>query len=84
MLSIVTVNLNDAAGVARTLTSIEAARDDHRVECIFIDGGSKDDSVDLARRFYPDDRIVSEPDRGIYHAMNKGLRRACGKYGALA
>ncbi len=80
MLSIVTVNLNDAAGVARTLTSIEAARDDHRVECIFIDGGSKDDSVDLARRFYPADRIVSEPDRGIYHAMNKGLRKACGKY----
>lgn len=80
ILSIVTVNLNDSAGVARTLASLENARNDLRVECIFIDGGSKDDSVSLATRFYRPDNIVSEPDRGIYHAMNKGLHRAKGKY----
>lgn len=49
------------------------------VEHIVIDGASSDGTVDLARsQLRAQDRLVSEPDRGIYDAMNKGIERASG------
>lgn len=79
-LSIITVNLNDAAGLARTLGSIAAQTFTDR-EVIVVDGGSTDGSLDVLRS---SDGVVtsyvSERDEGIYDAQNKGVRRASGTY----
>ncbi len=79
-LSIVTINLNHAEGLAKTLDSAQGQtfRD---FEQIVVDGGSTDGSRAAIEAHA--DRIaywVSEPDGGIYAAMNKGLRRARGEY----
>lgn len=80
LLSIITINKNNAEGVSRTITSLEPIRHDKTVECIFVDGLSSDTSVDLASQFYPSSCLVSEPDSGIYQAMNKGLALASGDW----
>lgn len=79
-LSIITVNLNDAAGLQRTIESVinQTYTD---IEYIIIDGGSTDDSIEIIKEYA--DKItywVSEPDKGIYHAMNKGILQAKGEY----
>ena len=79
-LSIITVNFNDAEGLERTIKSVvsQTFRD---YEFIIIDGGSTDGSVDVIKEFATDiDYWVSEKDRGIYHAMNKGVSHAHGDY----
>lgn len=80
LLSIVTVNLDDRAGLEKTLGSV--ARQTFRDrESIVIDGGSTDGSVEVVRAhagLVTD--WVSEKDRGVYDAMNKGIARARGTY----
>ncbi len=78
--SIITVNYNNKDGLQRTIESVihQSFRD---FEFIVIDGGSTDGSADVLKAY--DDRItywVSEPDHGIYHAMNKGILKAKGEY----
>lgn len=79
-LSIITINLNNASGLRKTMESVKAQsfRD---FEWIVIDGGSSDESVELITH-YGDmvDFWVSEPDKGIYNAMNKGIKAAHGHY----
>ena len=79
-LSIITVNLNDREGLLRTARSVvEQTFDDF--EWLVIDGGSSDGSQDVLAQYAS--RIawsVSEPDGGIYEAMNKGLARANGEF----
>ena len=79
-LSIVTINFNNAKNLEKTIQSvINQTSTDY--EYIVIDGGSTDDSVKIIKRY--NDKIsywVSEPDRGIYHAMNKGIEQAKGEY----
>lgn len=78
--SIVTINLNHATGLKRTLDSLRAqtCKD---YQYIVIDGGSNDDSVQLIKNNLDIiDIWVSEPDNGVYFAMNKGLKKACGQY----
>jgi glycosyltransferase involved in cell wall biosynthesis len=79
-ISIITVNFNDKIGLEKTVISvIEQTFID--VEFIVIDGGSTDGSNEILQRF--EDKIsywVSEPDNGIYHAMNKGIKKATGEY----
>lgn len=87
--SIITVNYNNAEGLERTLNSVLAQTYD-KIEHIIIDGGSTDGSVDVIKRYVQrvreleNERIrdewVSEPDKGIYDAMNKGVRKASGEY----
>ena len=77
-ISIVTVVRNNP-GIRQALQSIVAQKTDFPVEIIVIDGQSTDTTLDRVREF--GDRIsvlVSEPDSGIYDAMNKGLGRATG------
>lgn len=79
-LSIVTVCLDDRAGLARTLDSV-AAQAPGDFELVVVDGGSTDGSVDEARsRGGLVTRMVSERDRGIYDAQNKGAGLAAGDY----
>lgn len=78
MLSIVTINFNNALGLAKTLGSLAPFRKSG-FEWVFIDGGSKDQSVELSKLFsLPTDVVVSESDSGIYNAMNKGIQYATG------
>lgn len=79
-ISIITVNLNNLDGLKRTMQSVfEQTLPDY--EFVIIDGGSSDGSKDYIGAF--DDRIhhwVSEPDKGVFSAMNKGIRAATGEY----
>lgn len=78
--SIITINYNDAAGLEKTLQSA-AAQSFRDFEHIVIDGGSTDGSVEVIKRYA--DKIaywVSEKDRGIYHAQNKGIEKSTGEY----
>lgn len=79
-ISIITINSNNAAGLHKTLMSVVAQSLQPR-EFIVIDGGSKDDSVDLIKENPTSVSYwVSEPDDGIYNAQNKGLAKATGDY----
>ena len=78
MLSIVTINKNNVAGLKKTLHSLQYLPEID-FEWIFIDSCSNDGSFELATSFQRDqDRLISEPDSGIYDAMNKGARLAQG------
>lgn len=79
-LSVVTINRNNASGLRKTIESV-VNQTFHDFEYIVIDGASDDGSVDVIKEFA--DKIiywVSEPDGGIYSAMNKGVRKAQGEY----
>lgn len=79
-LSIVTVCRNDRAGLQRTIDSVRALTD-RCFEYIVVDGASTDGSTDVIRANSDIiDRWVSEPDGGIYDAMNKGARMASGRW----
>ena len=80
LISIITITWNASSTLPPTLKSVgeQTFRD---FEHILVDGASSDDTLAVARRDgLPSLRIVSEPDRGLYDAMNKGLRMARGKY----
>lgn len=80
LISIVTINFNNSRGLARTLRGM-AEQTYKNYEQIVVDGGSDDGSIDVIQDSnFKVDRWVSEPDNGIYHAMNKGIRMARGKY----
>lgn len=83
ILSIITINYNNAEGLKKTLASV-AAQSVTEFEHVVVDGASTDGSADIIREYaasasYPV-RWVSEPDKGIYNAMNKGLLMASGEY----
>jgi glycosyltransferase involved in cell wall biosynthesis len=80
LLTIVTINKDNAAGLERTLTSLASLRDNPLVQFVFVDGNSADRSVDTARTFYRDTEVSIGRDDGIYDAMNKGLHRSNGIY----
>jgi glycosyltransferase involved in cell wall biosynthesis len=81
--SVVTVCFNAAPTLEQTILSVLAQESVH-VEYIVIDGGSSDGSVSIIQRYA--ERLTywcSERDRGIYHAMNKGLAQASGQWVAF-
>lgn len=91
-LSIITINYNDAAGLKKTLDSV-AMQTCANFEHIIVDGASTDGSVDIICQYADSQDIrrqgneatrqvvwLSEPDTGIYNAMNKGIRMASGEY----
>lgn len=80
-LSIITVNLNDYKGLEKTLKSVWENQSFSDFEHIVIDGASTDGSVDVIKRYANKLAYwVSEPDSGIYNAMNKGILKAKGDY----
>jgi glycosyltransferase involved in cell wall biosynthesis len=73
LIAVVTVVLNDAAHIAQTLESV-LGQDYPHLEHIVIDGGSSDGTAAIVERYRGRlAAFVSEPDRGLYDAMNKGL-----------
>lgn len=79
-ISIITINLNNAEGLKKTIRSVlgQTFRD---FEFIIIDGGSTDGSYEIIAEHAGSLSFwVSEPDNGIYHAMNKGITRASADY----
>ncbi len=77
-ITVITVCFNSAASIADTLDSV-AAQSHPDIEHIVIDGASADETVAIVRdRGQHVARLISEPDRGIYDAMNKGLGLATG------
>ena len=79
-LSIITINKNNAAGLEKTIQSV-ICQTFTDFEYIIIDGASDDNSVEIIKKYA--DKInfwVSEPDTGIYNAMNKGIRKAQGEF----
>lgn len=79
LVSIITVSLNSAKTITRTIESI-LNQNYENIEHIIIDGGSTDRTLDILRKY--DDKIaywLSEPDRGISDAFNKGLDSATGE-----
>lgn len=81
-LSIITINRNNASGLEKTIRSV-ASQINKGFEYIIVDGASTDDSVEVIKeneKEFACLKWVSEPDKGIYNAMNKGLRMASGEY----
>jgi len=80
-ISIITATFNSAATLRDTLDSI-LGQTYQDIESIIVDGGSKDGTLDIVREYEPlfQGRMkwISEPDKGIYDAMNKGIRMASG------
>ncbi len=76
-ISIITVCFNSAATIEETILSV-AAQQYPAKEHIVVDGASTDGTVDIVRRHPSVARWVSEPDCGIYDAMNKGIAMASG------
>ena len=81
-LSIITINYNNRDGLKRTLQSVEN-QNTRDFEHVIIDGASTDGSAEDIRKYAenkPNVIWVSEPDSGIYNAMNKGAKLASGEY----
>lgn len=81
-LSIITINRNNASGLEKTIRSV-ASQTNTSFEYIIVDGASTDGSVEVIKENEKEFAVlkwVSEPDTGIYNAMNKGLRMASGEY----
>lgn len=85
-LSIITINYNNDAGLKKTLDSV-ASQTCTDFEHIIVDGASADNSVDIIRAYSQSPIAnrhkitwLSEPDTGIYNAMNKGIKMAIGEY----
>ena len=79
-LSIITINKNNANGVKKTIESV-ACQTFKDFEYIVIDGASSDESVAIIKKYSTNISYwISEPDGGIYDAMNKGIQAANGEY----
>lgn len=78
-LSIITINYNNAYGLEKTISSIVKFLTSD-IEYIVIDGASTDNSIDIIQKYSNKINWYSEPDSGIYNAMNKGIKHANGEY----
>lgn len=79
-ISVITINYNNVEGLERTMMSV-FSQTNRCYEYIIIDGGSTDGSVEIINSYSGKiDFWVSEKDRGIYNAMNKGVAHAHGDY----
>lgn len=79
-LSIITINFNDSNGLLKTIESV-VNQSFIDLEYLIIDGNSTDNSVDVIKKY--ENKIaywISEPDSGIYNAMNKGIEKAKGEF----
>lgn len=80
LVSIITVNYNNLEGLKKTIESVRS-QTYKTFEHIVVDGGSNDGSAEYIQANYEFfDYWLSEPDSGVYQAMNKGIKKAKGEY----
>ena len=77
LVSIITVSYNSSATIRSTLESV-SNQSYPKIEHIIIDGQSKDGTQEIIEEFQHVSQFISEPDKGIYDAMNKGIKLATG------
>ena len=77
LISVITITYNAQSTLRRTMESV-ASQTCRDYEHIVIDGASHDRTLEIARSF-AGVRILSEPDKGLYDAMNKGIAMSRGK-----
>lgn len=82
LISIITVVYNGARTIERTIQSV-CNQTYENIEYIIIDGNSTDNTLEIVKKFNCINKLISEPDAGIYDAMNKGISLAKGDYIAL-
>ena len=75
--SIITISYNAEVTIEKTLKSIKSQSYDN-IEHIIVDGGSKDNTLEICNSYPHVSKIISESDRGVYDAFNKGLKIAAG------
>ena len=76
-ISIITISFNSSQTIEKTLNSV-ASQSFKNIEYIIVDGGSKDNTLEICNSFSHVSKIISEPDKGVYDAFNKGLKLATG------
>ncbi len=81
-ITIITTSYNSGQTIRDTLKSV-AGQSYTNIEHIIIDGKSKDNTLDIVREFPHVSKVISEPDKGIYDAMNKGIDYASGEIIAI-
>lgn len=81
MVSVVICTYNSGEITRRAIESVLNCNYEN-IECVVVDGASKDGTVDIIKSYAdnPKFRYISEPDKGIYNAMNKGWRMAKGEW----
>lgn len=77
-ISIITVSFNSAKTIRQTIESV-LSQDYFDLEYIVVDGASTDGTVDILKEFEGKIKYLSEPDKGIYDALNKGVKLATGE-----
>ena len=81
MVSIVTTTYNDKENLKKTIRQVQS-QDYENIEYIIVDGGSTDGTLDViqeAEKSFERLKWISEPDKGIYDALNKGMKMASGE-----
>lgn len=79
-ISIITVCYNSAKTIEKTLRSV-ASQTYQEIEYILVDGASTDNTLEIVSSYkHIIDHLVTEPDKGLYDAMNKGIALASGDY----
>ena len=77
-ISIITITYNSAQTVEDTIKSV-VAQDFPNIEYLIVDGLSKDNTLGVVNRYSPYiDKVISEKDKGLYDALNKGIKAATG------
>ncbi|MCF6279736.1 MAG: glycosyltransferase [Flavobacteriaceae bacterium] len=80
MISIITINYNNAIGLKKTIKSV-VSQSHKGFEYIVIDGNSTDGSKEVIEKYKTNlTYSISEPDTGVYNAMNKGIKKSKGDY----
>ena len=81
MISIITIAKNEEKTIERTILSVINQSAINEIEYIIIDGKSSDNTLEIINKYKNKiSKIISEPDFGIYNAMNKGIKAAKGEY----
>ncbi len=75
--SIITPTFNSAETLENTIKSV-LSQSYPDIEYIIVDGKSTDNTLDIVKKYDKINKVISEPDKGIYDAMNKGIRLATG------
>jgi len=76
-ITIITISFNAEKTIEKTLMSVES-QSYGNIEHLIVDGGSKDNTLEICNSFPHVSKIISESDKGVYDAFNKGLKIATG------